>query len=190
MNNEDIQKFKLTPEHTVLVEIDVQEKLVSAMPQPVATDVIRNIVTLVETAKEFGMPVLVTEQYPKGLGVTVKDIQDALPSYEPIEKITFSCWRTLTFAKALEAAGAQNVILTGMETHVCLLQTTLDLLEQGYRVFIPADALCSRNKANWRSGLRVMEQAGAVVGSTEMFLFQMLETAGTDRFKRLSRLLR
>jgi nicotinamidase-related amidase len=190
MNNEDIRKFKLDPGRTALVVVDIQEKLAAAMPPNVAADVIRNTVTLMETAKDFGMPVLVTEQYPKGLGLTVKEIQDALQSYEPIEKITFSCWRTLAFARALEATGAQNVILAGMETHVCLLQTALDLLEKGYRVFIPSDALCSRGKANWRAGLRVMEQAGAVVGSTEMFLFQMLETAGTDRFKRLSKLVR
>ncbi len=190
MSMDQFEKFKPEPGRTALVVVDVQEKLAAAMPPNVAADVIRNIVTLVETAKEFDMPVLATEQYPKGLGVTVKEIQDVLPSYEPIEKITFSCWRTLTFVKALEAASVQNVILAGMETHVCLLQTALDLLEQGYRVFVPADALSSRGKSNWRAGLRVMEQAGAVVGSTEMFLFQMLETAGTDRFKRLSRLVR
>lgn len=190
MSMEHFEKFKLDPGRTALVVVDVQEKLAAAMPPNVAADVIRNTVILVETAKEFGMPVLATEQYPKGLGVTVKEIQDALQPYAPIEKITFSSWRTLTFAKALEATGAQNVILAGMETHVCLLQTALDLLEKGLHVFIPADALCSRGKANWRAGLRVMEQAGAVVGSTEMFLFQMLETAGTDRFKRLSKLVR
>ena len=188
MNNLD--KFKLDAGRTALVVTDIQEKLAAAMPPNVAADVIRNTVIMIEMAKEFEIPILVTEQYPRGLGATVKDIQDALPSYEPIEKITFSCWRTLTFAKALEASGVQNVILAGMETHVCLLQTALDLLEKGYRVFIPSDALCSRGKANWRAGLCVMEQAGAVVGSTEMFLFQLLETAGTDRFKRLSKLVR
>lgn len=185
-------KHDLLPsrDHSALLVIDVQERLVPAMPPDVAAAVLRNTEILIAAAREFSLPVLVTEQYPKGLGATVPAIQAALPDdCRPFTKIEFSCCAAPGFPLQ-EAIGERDVILCGMETHVCVLQTALDLLSMGRRVFVAADATCSRAKLNWRAGLDIMRQAGAVVGTTEIFTFAMLGAAGSEQFKRISRLVK
>ena len=175
---------------TALVVVDVQERMCAAMDPVALEGLVRNVRILIQAAPVLGMRVLVTEQYPKGLGHSIPELGELLGDATRIEKIAFSCCGEAAFGQALEAAGARDVILCGMECHVCCYQTTLDLLEAGLRVFVPADAVLSRTESNRRAGLEAIERAGAVVGSTEMFLFQLLEKAGTEEFKKISKLVR
>jgi nicotinamidase-related amidase len=183
-------RFQPDPERSILIVIDIQEKMAAAMPDPVLKRVLRNSGILIETAKEFGFPILFTEQYPKGLGATVDVIQKYFPDTKAIEKISFSCCPEPSFMEAFDSFGERDVIICGMETHVCVLQTALDLIENGRQVFIPADASCSRTKSNWKLGIELMRDGGAVIGSTEIFVFQMLRAAGSESFKKLSKLVK
>lgn len=174
-----------------LLVVDVQERLLSAIPAEVAANVVRNTRILVETAREFSLPVLVSEQYPRGLGPTAAEIQAALPpSCVPTAKIQFSCCAAPEIRPLLEALDQRQIILCGIETHVCVLQTALDLLAAGRRVYLAADATCSRTQRNWQLGLDLMRQAGAVIGSAEMFAFALLGAAGSEQFKRISKLVK
>ncbi len=186
----DNGRFRPDPQKAVLVVIDIQDKLARVMPESDLPEMIHNTNVLIATAKELKFPILVTEQYPRGLGPTVKEVRDALGDVTPIEKLSFSCCAETRFMQALQATGARDVLLCGMETHVCLMQTALDLLDANYHVFAAADGMCSRKKLNWELALDEMRQAGVVVGSTETFLFQMLRVAGTESFKKLSALLK
>lgn len=172
----------------MLLVVDMQERLMPAMPADVAARVVRNACILAETAGEFALPVVVSEQYPKGLGPTAAELRSSLPEHaQMFEKMAFSCCKEPAFGALLSRP---EVIVCGVEAHVCILQTTLDLLAQGRRVYLAADATCSRAKSNWRLSLELMRQAGAVIGSTEIFAFGLLGAAGTERFKRISRLVK
>jgi nicotinamidase-related amidase len=176
---------------TALLVIDVQERLAAAMPGDVASRVIRNTSILLNCAREFSLSVLVSEQYPRGLGPTAAEIKALLPVETiPAEKTAFSCCAAPTFQPLIKQLGERSVILCGIETHVCVLQTALDLLESGRRVYVAADACGSRTKQNWRTGLDLMRRAGAVIGSTEVFAFALLGGAGTEQFKRISQLVK
>ncbi len=190
MTDIDIQKFIPEAEHAALVVVDIQERLAAAMPEDVCKKVVANTRILIESAGILNLPVLVTEQYPKGLGPTVPELAEALADAPRIEKIAFSCCGEPAFTQAVEAAGRHDIILCGMEAHVCIYQTALDLLGRNLRVFVAADAVCSRNKMNRSVALDLMRQADAVIGSTETFLFQMLKEAGTEAFKGISRLVK
>ena len=179
-----LDKFFLDKEDTVLLVVDIQEKLAVVMMEK--DKVVRNNLHLIELAKMIGMPVMVTEQYPRGLGATVKDIREALPFYRPIEKMTFDCCGQPPFLEELKEHNKRNVVLTGMETHICVLQTCIGLLKGGINVHIVQDAVCSRTKENWKTGVEFMREAGAVVTSTETVLFQLLKVAGTEEFKKIS----
>ncbi len=183
------EKFFLNRDNAVLVVIDVQEKLCKAMDERVLERLTKNIETLQEAAKELGLPMLVTEQYVKGLGETVAELKTQ--AIEPaIEKMTFSCCGEPSFPDKLKALGRTQVIVTGMETHVCVLQTVIELLDAGYTVHLVRDAVMSRRKENWFVGLEAARDAGAVITSTEAALFQLLQVAGTEEFKKLSKLVR
>lgn len=186
----EIQAFRLSPEDAVLVVVDVQERLMAAMKPEVSRQTIGRICVLLEAAKRLGIPVIVTEQYPKGLGATVSEIAGAAPAFAPLEKVAFSCCGAEGFLPRIRGLGRTKVILTGAETHVCCYQTCLDLLEHGFIVHTVADALCSRSKLNWRTGLAALERAGAVPATAEQVLFDLLRVAGTEDFKALSRLIR
>jgi nicotinamidase-related amidase len=187
----DIQALRLRPEECVLVVVDVQERLMAAMPGEVRQQAIGRIQILIEAAKRLSFPVLITEQYPKGLGATVSEVTAALPpGTAPLAKMAFSCCGAEGFLERLRGLGRTKVLLTGAETHVCCFQTALDLLEHGFIVHAVADALCSRSKLNWRTGLAALERAGAVPTTTEQALFDLLRVAGTEDFKALSRLIR
>ena len=173
----------------VLVVIDVQEKLCRAMNPDVLTTLTANATILLEAAKELGLPVIGTEQYVKGLGETLDVLKKQLPA-SALEKMTFSCCGDGNFVTSLKATGRTQVIITGMETHVCVLQTVLELLEAGYTVHVVRDAVMSRKRENWQTGLEVAAAAGAVLTSTEAALFQLLKVAGTEEFKKLSKLVR
>jgi nicotinamidase-related amidase len=187
-----VDASKYTPEQgrAALAVIDIQERLAPAMPPEALAAVLRNTRILIETAKELKIPIIVTEQYPKGLGQTVPEIAAALEGVKRIEKVAFSCCGEPGFMEALKASGKRDVILCGMETHVCVLQTALGLMERDYRVFAAADAVCSRAKLNWELAIETMRQAGAVVGTAEIFAFQLLGKAGTESFKKISKMVK
>jgi len=182
-------RFFLNAADAVLVVIDVQEKLCKAMDEKILKHLVKNAGILQEAARELGMPVIVTEQYVKGLGETVGELKERVA--EPaIEKMTFSCCGETPFPDKLKALGRKQVIVTGMETHVCVLQTVIELLDAGYAVHLVRDAVMSRRKDNWFVGLETAAAAGAVITSTEAALFQLLKVAGTEEFKKLSKLVR
>lgn len=174
----------------ILIVIDVQEVLMKQMSQEIRNNVIRNIKTLLAFAKEMAIPILITEQYPKGLGKTVPEIKMELKSILPIEKVSFSCYGMKMFKDKLNQLARKQVILTGIETHVCVLQTANDLIQKGYTVHAVADAICSRRKLDWEIGLGWMEKRGAMISTTEIIAFQLLKEAGTEEFRRLSKLLK
>jgi len=183
--------MKLTRDQSVLVVIDVQERLFPAMDADHREEVMRNIKVLVAAARRLLVPVVVTEQYPKGLGHTLQELRDALPPrLDPVEKVAFSCWGVEPFRSRLAATGTRRVILAGIEAHVCVLMSALDLLAEGYAVHVVADAVTSRAQANWRLAMAQFRQAGAVVTTTETVLFQLLGQADTEDFKELARLIR
>lgn len=153
-------------------------------------DMVANVKILVSSARRLGVPVLVTEQYPKGLGRTLPEVRSLLGEAPPFEEMAFSCAEADGFMERLHALGAEHVILTGIEAHVCVLLTALDLLTRGLRVSIVADAVCSRRPANLEIGLGQARQAGAVVTATETVVFQLLGSADSDAFRELSKLLR
>ncbi len=181
--------FFLDRNKAVLLVIDVQEKLCRAMAPEVLAMLTANTAILMESAQELGVPIIATEQYVRGLGETLDVLKGHLTS-APLEKMTFSCGGDGKFLEALKATGRRQIIITGMESHVCVLQTALDLLDEGFAVHVVRDAVMSRHEKNWMTGLDVMGAAGAVITSTEAVLFQLLRIAGTDEFKKLSKLVR
>jgi nicotinamidase-related amidase len=176
--------------HPVLVVVDVQERLFNAMDAERRDDMVANLKILLGAARRLEVPVLVTEQYPKGLGRTLPELRTLLTDTPPFEKTAFSCAGAEGFVDRLRAIGADHVILTGIEAHVCVLLTALDLLKHGLSVSIVADAVCSRRAANLEIGLGQARQAGAVITATETVVFQLLGRADTDAFRELSKLLR
>ena len=176
--------------HPVLVVVDVQERLFNAMDAERRDDMVANVKILVSAARRLDVPVLVTEQYPKGLGRTLPELRTLLGDTPPFEKTAFSCAGADGFMDRVGALGAHHVILTGIEAHVCVLLTALDLLTRGLHVSIVADAVCSRRPANLEIGLDQARQAGAVVTATETVVFQLLGGADSDAFRELSKLLR
>lgn len=182
-----MEKFILTPEDAVLLVIDIQEKLIPAMK--FGEQVTHNTNTLISVANKLGIPIIVTEQYPKGLGKTISALSDNLGEASKYEKMTFSgC--TSSVSSALERIGRKKIIITGMETHVCVFQTARDLLAQGYQVFAVNDAVCSRSKDNYRNGLSLMMSMGAVITNMETVVFDLMKEAGTPIFKELSKLIK
>ncbi len=183
-----MDKYTLTKENALILIVDIQERLATVMTE--REQVISRCHILIEAARRFAMPIVVTEQYPKGLGPTVSEIKDVLQSYEPVEKITFDCCAEPSFSHRIDTEGRRQIILTGMETHICVLQTCLGLLRQDYIVHVVQDAVCSRTKQNFRTGIEMMRDAGAVITSTETVVFQLLEKAGTEEFRAISKLVK
>lgn len=184
-----LEKYSLDRNSAVLLVIDIQEKLCRAMDPEVLGQVSCNVTILLEAAKELGIPVLATEQYKRGLGETLPAVGEKL-SAPAMEKMSFSCCGEEAFAERFRNLQRKQVIVTGMEAHICVLQTVIDLLAQGCNVHVISDAVISRKKKNWKLGLNMAASAGAVVTSTETALFQLLKTAGTEEFKKLSKLVR
>ncbi|MFA5353822.1 MAG: hydrolase [Thermodesulfovibrionales bacterium] len=180
-----MDKYLLSGQDAALIIVDIQDRLAAAMKQ--RDEVIGNCLHLIELARMVRMPLIVTEQYPKGLGQTVPELREALSSCEPVEKLAFNCCEEAAFRDRLRETGRKTVIITGMETHICVLQTCLGLLREGYHVHVVRDAVCSRNKENRDTGLAFMRDAGAVITCTETALFQILRVSGTEEFKAISR---
>ena len=180
-----MERYVLDRAAATLVIVDIQERLAVAMSEK--DRVVTNAQHLIEAARLLEIPLLVTEQYPKGLGPTIPEIKSALQTYAPVEKITFSCCGEPFFMEAVQETERKQIILTGMETHVCVLQTCIDLLQAGYVVHVVSDAVCSRTKHNYKTALEYMRDAGAVISCTETALFQLLVKAGTEEFKAISK---
>ena len=185
----DLGKFKLDAEKTVLVVIDVQERLVPAMPEDIYLRLRNTVAMLVEVAGLLGIPVVTTEQYPKGIGHTVPELAAAC-NETVIEKVSFGCCGEPTFLKALKNTGRTQVLITGMEAHVCVYQTVLGLLADGYYVHLLRDAICSRNKTDYLAGVANAGQAGAVVTTAETVMFQMLQKSTHEQFRAVSKLVK
>jgi nicotinamidase-related amidase len=175
---------KLDRERAALVVIDMQEAFRKAVPS--FDGIAEATATLVRGAEAVGIPVVVTEQYPKGLGRTVEEVATRLPEgVEPIEKVSFSA----TEAEGFDLSGRNQALVCGIEAHVCVNQTVLDLLDQGVEVHVAEDAVGSRFEQNRRVGLQKAEAAGAVITSVETALFELVARAGTDEFKRVQSLV-
>ncbi|HEV2764160.1 MAG TPA: hydrolase [Pyrinomonadaceae bacterium] len=172
-----------------LVVIDMQESFRPHMADFAARA--SRVATAARGALLLGLPVLVTEQYPKGLGRTVEEVRAALPdAQEYIEKTAFSSCGAGTFLARLEATGARQVLVSGIEAHVCVNQTTHDLLARGFQVHLLTDAITSRSEENRRAGLSKMERSGAMPSSVELALFELMRDAGHEQFKAIQKLIR
>jgi nicotinamidase-related amidase len=180
----EIARQPLRVENCALVVVDIQQKL---LPPIFNKDqLIRNASLLIRLAKILDIPILATTQYAKGLGETVPQIA-ALADVTPIDKLEFSCFGKETFCSAIKAlpGNRTTMLLCGMETHICVMQTALGALEQGYIVHISSDAVGSRAEWNWKIGLERMRDAGCVISSTEMMMYELLRQSGTVAFKEL-----
>jgi nicotinamidase-related amidase len=171
-----------------LAVIDIQERLLPAIFE--SERVVRNTVRLIKGARILRIPVLVTEQYKKGLGATTPAVAAEIADSPLMEKIVFSACGAAGFEKALNKKKVSDVILCGIEAHVCVSQTCLDLLDKGFRVFVVVDAMSSRTTENHFIAIERMRDAGGIVVSTEMVLFELLEKAGTDEFKQILALVK
>jgi nicotinamidase-related amidase len=182
--------FALNEKDTLLLVVDVQERLAPAMDPELYGPLIANMRRFGAARSVLDLPVLMTEQYPKGLGPTVPPIREAFEGAGTLEKLSFSAMRDDGVAKALGESGRKSVVVAGMETHICVYQTARDLVAAGFRVHVLADGVASRTRDNYSIGLALIEKAGAAISSTETVLFDLLGRAGTDAFKAISRIVR
>jgi nicotinamidase-related amidase len=175
----------LEADRCALVVVDIQEKLLPPIHEK--ERLLRNASLLIRLAKILDLPVLVTTQYAKGLGDVVPEIAELLPESARMDKTGFSCFGSDEFCGAMKALPRKRntVLLCGMETHICVMQTTLAALNKGYLVHVASDAVGSRSEWNWTIGLQRMRDAGAVISSTEMMMYELLRGSGTPAFKQL-----
>lgn len=179
----------LSRDRAALLVIDIQERLAPAMPAPVLEQVLRNTRILIEAARRLRLPIVVSQQYPKGLGATLPAIEEALagaPDVHRFDKLAFSA----VDAPAFPELGRDQWIVAGMEAHVCVYQSARALAAREYQVHVCADAVSSRTKPSWRIGLDLVARAGGIVTTTEATVFDLLHAAGTDDFKALSKLVK
>lgn len=181
----EIARQSLEADRCALIVVDIQEKLLSPIFQK--DQLVRNSQLLIRLAGILKIPALLTTQYAKGLGKTVPEVSGLLPDVEPIDKHMFSCFGSDLFCSALKRLpGNRNtVLLCGMESHICVTQTALGALREGYIVHVASDAVSSRTEWNWKIGLERMRAAGAVISSTEMMIYELLRSSGAPAFKEL-----
>lgn len=174
--------------HALLLIVDIQGKLAEIVHQ--SETLLRNARILIEGANVLDIPIVVTEQYPKGLGHTVPSLTEVLGDASVIEKSSFSCCGEFAFEVRLNELHKTDIILCGIETHVCVYQTAKDLIGLGFNVHLVTDAVSSRTAENRELGIRAIEQLGARLTGTEMVLFEMLQVSGTEEFKAISKLVK
>ncbi len=185
------QSTLLSAENSLLLLIDIQTKLTQVMPESAAEDMQENSHRLIESANLLDIPVVVTEQYPKGLGATLETLKATLNNKAIcFEKTSFSCCAANDFQVALQKSARTQIIIAGQETHVCILQTALQLLTLGYQVHILEDAVCSRKAEHKFYALQRMQQQGAIISNFESVLFEWLQDSKHPHFSRISQLLR
>ena len=178
----------ITSKGTLLLIIDVQGRLAQCVFQPTVLE--NNISKLIRACANLEVPVMVTEQYPKGLGHTIDSLRELLPDSVPVEKISLSCCGNEEFMRRLRSFKRNDILVAGIETHVCVYQTAVDLLEFGYNVHLVTDAVSSRTEENKLLGIRCIEKAGASLTSTEMAVFEILHVAEGERFKAISKIIK
>ncbi|MFQ5824327.1 MAG: hydrolase [bacterium] len=178
----------LNRNRTALLIVDVQQKINAVMLY--GDIVVNSIVKLIKACKILNVPIFITEQYPKGLGPTEPKILEALEGKVPIQKMTFSCCGVEQLISQFKEKNIQQVIVTGIESHVCVQQTALDLLEQNIQVHVPKEAVSSRNELDYQTALERMSKTGVVLTTVEAALFELLEEAGTPEFKEVSNLIK
>ncbi len=177
--------MQMSAADTGLLVIDVQEKLVPLLFDP--SPLVRNIAFLLDSARLLNMPVQCTEQYPRGLGATVPELAAKLPQRP--DKVAFSCCAVPSVVQTFHREARPKIVLCGIETHVCVLHTALDLLALDFRVFIAADAVGSRSRIDHEVALRRLERTGAILTTSEMCVFEWIGGAGHPQFKAISRLI-
>lgn len=173
--------------NVALVVIDVQEKFKASVHQ--MGRVMENASKLIRAFKVFGLPAVHTEQYPKGLGNTVPEVAKELEG-KPVTKMEFSCMRNSDFMERLKSLGVRQLALCGLEAHVCVLKTALDAMREGYEVYLVEDATSSRRETDWKAAIARAGQAGAYIVSSEMLIFQLMERAGTEEFKKVQEIVK
>jgi nicotinamidase-related amidase len=174
----------LQPEDCALAVIDIQEKLLPPIFEK--ERLVRNAQLLVRLADILSLPVIVSTQYEKGLGKTVAEISSLLPDMKPLDKLEFGCFGNSEYCSTVgKLANRGTLLLCGIESHICVMQTTLGALTQGLNVHVAADAVSSRTELNWKLGLNRMQAAGAVLSSTEMIIYELLGKSGTPAFKEM-----
>jgi nicotinamidase-related amidase len=179
----------LRPERAALVVVDLQERLLPAIEGH--ERVVRNGVLLLRLAEALDLPVVMTTQYRRGLGATVPEVLAAAPAVEPVDKVSFGCFGSPEFLARLDALGGRDQLLVcGIESHICVTQTVLGALEKGYAVHVASDAVGSRAEENRAVGLRRMERAGALLSSTEMAIYELLGRSDAAAFKKMLPLLK
>jgi len=177
--------------NSVLVVIDIQQKLSAAMPEKIMEKVIADTQLLIQAASLLNIPVLVSEQYPAGLGATVSELGDNLPeTTQVIDKTCFSSASNQKFKDALKALNKNQVILAGMESHICVLQTAIELLKLDYQVYIATDAMCSRKISHHQNAIQRMQHAGCIATNSESVCFEWLRDANHVQFKAISKLVK
>lgn len=194
MNLEVVLVFKenfmnvLTPENSLLLLIDVQEKLVNALDKDV---IVKRVYNLVKSAKLLSIPVVVTEQYPKGLGVTVPSVADELPEDASVfEKVSFNALDADGVLDKIKSYSKKQIVICGIETHICVHQTAAALLREGFEVYVAKDACASRSKYEFKQGIELMQSNGAKISCMEIILFEWLKTAKNPCFKEIQALIK
>jgi len=187
---EEMARRPLEAEQCALLVVDMQEKLLPPIWEK--ERLVRNVQRLIRLAGILKIPSLVTVQYAKGLGNTVPEVASLLPGNPPIDKLTFSCFGSDAFCSVLKRLPGRRttMLLCGMETHICVMQTALGALREGYLVHVASDAVSSRTELNWRIGLDRMRSAGAILSSTEMMIYELLRSSGAPAFRELLPYLR
>ncbi|NQV99357.1 MAG: hydrolase [Rhodospirillales bacterium] len=178
----------IEPDKSCLIVIDMQERLVPAMQAPART--IKNAATLMKAATCLSVPTVLTEQYPKGLGHTVPELLKLADGMKVMEKLHFSCMKDINFSTYFKSLGRKQAVIAGMEAHICVLQTGMTLMEQGYEIFVVTDATSSRTPESEKACLDRLSAAGAGIVTTEMVVFEWLGQAATPQFKELLPLMK
>jgi nicotinamidase-related amidase len=184
-NYTEMARRPLQAEQCALIVVDMQEKLLPPIWEK--ERLVRNVQLLIRLAGILKIPAIVTTQYSKGLGNTVSDIALMLPDSQPIDKLMFSCFGSDVFCSMLKRLPGKRttVLLCGMETHICVMQTALGALREGYLVHVASDGVSSRTELNWRIGLDRMRGAGAIMSSAEMMIYELLRSSGAPAFREL-----
>jgi len=184
-----MQRYLLKPEDTILLVINIQERLYAAMDPCNKEMFLKNCCTLIHTAKELDVPIIVAEQQPERFGKTVDEIEQLIDDVPRIEKISFSCWREGQIRAGIKRTSRKSVVIIGFESHVCVLQTVMDLLYIGYYPVVAMDAVCSRFASHRITALNTMAQAGAVIYPTESIVFMLMEKVDAPFYERILSML-
>ncbi len=183
----------LSRARAALMIVDFQERLAPAMPEEILAAVLRDTGILIAAARRLALPIVISQQYPKGLGTTLPIVEEAVAGYDQVhrfDKLEFSAAAAPAFAQLAPKLARDQWIVCGMEAHVCVYQTARGLVARGYQVHVPVDAICSRATSNWKIAQTLIERAGAIITSTEVCVFDLLERAGSDEFKALSKVIK